>query len=122
MGNESRRQALDQQVEDFTLASGEQCAPAPDFLGFRLDIEPTITPRKGLFDSEKQSLSVNRLLHKMVCASSDCGDGRWHVGIFGYDDDSRIAGGRGNAFEQINAVQTRQLVVENNAGRLVPSK
>src|SRR5271170_6153884 len=38
MGDELRRQAFSQQIEDFALALGQQCAPAPDFLGFRLAV------------------------------------------------------------------------------------
>jgi hypothetical protein len=73
-----------------------------------------------LFDDDEQGFGVNRLLDKMVGAGSHRGHRGWHVGVSGYHDDGRVAGGLSDAFEQINAVQAWQLIVENDAGRLVP--
>jgi hypothetical protein len=84
LGDELRRQAFNQQIEDLTFALGEQRASTSDLLPLRFAVQNLVSPRESLFDRDEQGLGVNRLLNEVVCAGPHGGDRRRHVGVSSY--------------------------------------
>src|SRR6476620_4175831 len=113
------RQSFQQKGEDLPLALCQQSLPGLESFHFERSVAGVVVPRQGFLNSGEQRLGVERLLDKMESPRLHRQDRRWDVAIRRYHDDRRISGRSDNTPQKFDAAHTRQLVVEQNASRIV---